>query len=848
MRVAAVAALVVVAVALLAFFLFPREPEFRMSGFPTQLSDEVVAVVNGYERRETDGDRVLYFIKADKATTFSDNHQELENVHLEVFDADTGRSDKITAQRSVYIPGDERDFTAYFAGTVRIETRDELKLATEQVTYRKNAETAEAEEYLEFERANIKGSTVGAIAKITEKRIELLRDVVVNSTAAADGSTGITASTTKAGFAAYDQATETIELRDNINGSFNSSGAEAPDTTVTAGRGNIQLSDLDGGQKDVARLDLYDNVRIDSKRGTSPTVIRSAQASYLKAADKFTLSNGATIETMNDGKASVVRGNEIAYERSRFVATVTGNGEVTQGTDLIRAVTIVAALYDDNSVRNAVARGSASIKQVTDERTTDVSAGELTADFDTSRNVRNAKASGSAVVVITPQNSPTYSRVTMDAPNSLSLTFRDGGSLEKLQTDGRTTVKLDAIDSGPDASNKVLKANSVRSLFHSDGQSMAKAEAEGNAELHVIPIKKAEQTYSSITYAPRFDCEFFETGSIVKTCVGATNTKTVRTPTVGGGRGVQTLTSERLTANFDRGTRDLDTLNAAGNAKFVELDRNAIADAFTFSSRTGIVMLRGGEPTVWDGQARVRANEIDWNTREQRSFFRDGVSTTYFSQRSSGGATPFSRSDKPVFLTANSAEVDHRTASAVYRGNARGWQDDNFIRADTLTLLQRDGILIGDGSVQSLLYDVNSAKRKDSPISASSARMRYERSKSLIRYEENVDIRQGPDRLTGAVANVHLNEKNEIERSDVEGSVVITQPNRRATGDYAQYTSVDERVVLRGNPASVSDAVNGSSQGGELVVFLRENRIIGTGSTKQNPTGRLRSVHKVKTN
>ncbi len=848
MRVAALVALVVAVSALFAFFLIPREPEFRMSGFPTQLSDEVVAVVNGYERRETDGERVLYFIKADKATTFSDKHQELENVHLEVFDADTGRSDRITAQKSVYIPGDERDFTAYFAGTVRIDTRDELKLATEQVTYRKSAETAEAEEYLEFERANIKGSTVGALAKIAEKRIELLKDVVVNTTASAEGTTGITASTTKAGFAAYDQASETIELRDNINGSFNSAGAESPDTTLTSGRANIQLSDLDTGQKDVARLDLYDNVRIDSKRGASPTSIHAAQASYLKVADKFTLSNGATIETVNDSKTSVVRGDEITYERSRFVANVTGNAEVTQGTDIIKAATIVAALYSDNSVRNAVARGTASIKQATAERTTDVTAGELVADFDTSRNVRNAKATDSALVVITPHNSPTYSRVTMDAPRSLLLEFRDGGSLEKLLTDGRTTITLDAIDNGPDASNKVLKANSVRSFFHADGQSMAKAEAEGNAELHVVPIRKGDQAYSSITYAPRFDCEFFQAGSVVKTCVGATNTKTVRTPTIAGGRGVQTLTSDRLTASFDQGTRDLDTLNASGNAKFVELDRNATADAFTFSSRSGVVMLRGGDPTVWDGQARVRASEIDWNTRDQRSFFRGGVSTTYFSQRTSGGATPFSRSDKPVFLTANTAEVDHRTESAVYRGNARGWQDDNFIRADTLTLMQRDGILLGDGSVQSLLYDVNSAKRKDAPISASSVRMRYERSKSLIRYEENVDIRQGSDRLTGSVANVHLNDKNEIERSDVEGSVVITQPNRRATGDYAQYTSVDERVVLRGNPASVSDAVNGSSQGGELVVFLRENRIIGTGSTKQNPTGRLRSVHKVKTN
>ena len=49
--------------------------EFRMKGFPTELSKDVVAVVNGYERTETEGDVKKYFIKADKATTFADNHQ-----------------------------------------------------------------------------------------------------------------------------------------------------------------------------------------------------------------------------------------------------------------------------------------------------------------------------------------------------------------------------------------------------------------------------------------------------------------------------------------------------------------------------------------------------------------------------------------------------------------------------------------------------------------------------------------------------------------------------------------------------------------------------------------------------
>ncbi len=80
-RVAAVFALAATIIAIgIGFYRSRNNQEFRMKGYPTELSKDVVAQVNGYERRETDGDVVKYYIKADKATTFTDNHQELENV------------------------------------------------------------------------------------------------------------------------------------------------------------------------------------------------------------------------------------------------------------------------------------------------------------------------------------------------------------------------------------------------------------------------------------------------------------------------------------------------------------------------------------------------------------------------------------------------------------------------------------------------------------------------------------------------------------------------------------------------------------------------------------------------
>nr|MBA2379907.1 hypothetical protein [Blastocatellia bacterium] len=64
------------------------------------------------------------------------------------------------------------------------------------------------------------------------------------------------------------------------------------------------------------------------------------------------------------------------------------------------------------------------------------------------------------------------------------------------------------------------------------------------------------------------------------------------------------------------------------------------------------------------------------------------------------------------------------------------------------------------------------------------------------------------------------------------------------SGDFARYDAADERVTLRGNPARIEDAKSGNAQGAEVTVFLRENRVVGEGRSKENPSGRLRTVYK----
>ena len=803
------------------------------------------------------GDVPKYYIRADKATSFADNHQEMENVYLQVFDETGNASDQISAQKAVYVPAENKNFTAYFSGAVSIATRDSLNVKTEQLTYSKETEIANADEMVEFERKNVHGKSFGATVDVKNKKLELLRDVEIETFDSPEmGSTGTGSGKLNAGNAVYDQSSEKIELHNLVKASLaskNKSSGQPQTADVRSGRAIAYLAPGNDENRTFKKIELFDDVQIDSRQSDGkPTKINSGYALYEKDTDRFELKNGLHIIAVEDENPTDIKAANGVYEQSSGKIHLDGGAEITQGGNFVRGDSIFAELFQNKKLKHARVLGNALVRQATADKTTDISGAEVNAAFNEQQKMQTADVTGTGSAVVTPSEPGEYSKMTMTAQKGINVLFKTDGLLNRILTDGRTTVKLDVPDNSEGAANKVLTADSVKTLFNDSGQDLRAAEAIGNAELVVTPIRASASNYTTTINAPRFDCEFFPTGNNAKTCVASTKTRTVRVPTQpAGNRGTQTITADKLNAFFSPQTRDVERLDAVGKAKFVENDRNAISDSISFTTGDQTVRLRGGEPTVWDSKARAKAPEIDWDTKNQTSVLRGGASTTYYSQNNTGGALPFGKAEKPVYMTAQTGEFDHKAETAVYIGNARGWQENNYVRGDRLVLMQKQGQMQAEGNVQSLLYN---AKRKENgkesnvPVYVSSKKLTYTRDDRQLRYENDVDIRQGKDRITGGLAKIFLTETNELARTELETNVVITQPNRRAMADYAQYNASDEVVILRGNPAYVEDAENGTSQGAQMTVYLRENRVIGEGKSKQNTSGRTRSVYKVKTN
>jgi LPS export ABC transporter protein LptC len=619
--------------------------------------------------------------------------------------------------------------------------------------------------------------------------------------------------------------------------------------------GRADAASLDGKSK---KLGLKGNVEITVKPET----------------EEQQKSNPAGVPNLKlRGLPLTVKSAEAQFDQGALTLSFSGGAVAEQGQDVMSGETLSGQLSEQKRVKYITARGSSYLRSMNEGHAAEVFADQLDFYFDENQKLQSAHALRN-VRANTIGADADAQIVAQQGAVDLDFAVQDERSvLKELRAGGRPVVTLSAPKSkaaDPKAANKRLTADAIRLFWHASGRDLERAEANGNT-----------------LDAPALVCDFYEAGNLAKTFTASGGAKAVieplqETPK----RGTRTLTSQTMTAQFFRETQDverfdadgdahfqerernlasqkmtatfspnsaaLERVDATGDPKYSEQDRNGQAAAMSYTAGDGTVRLRGGEPVVWDSRARLKATEIDADTVNKVSNARGKVQTTYYSQEQTGGAAPFRNVKSPVFIASAAAEFQHDTGVGIYTGNARAWQDDNFVKAERIVLFREQKRMEAEGAVQSALYN---ARRKDAagnrvvvPVFATSRTMFYSDTDRLVHYEGDVDIRQGTERITSGVADVYLlKDTYEVEHTVAQRNVVVTQPGRRGTGDWAQYTAEDEKVVLTGAPARVEDAEKGTSESRRMIVYLRDNRVISDGGENaQQSTGRVHTTHKIR--
>ena len=567
-------------------------------------------------------------------------------------------------------------------------------------------------------------------------------------------------------------------------------------------------------------------------------------------------------EAVTDAKAAAsstrsrpvtIKSAHALFEQAAMKMSFGGGVTVEQDRDLMSGDSLFATLNEQKRLQKLEIRTNSYLRTMEEGRSAEVHSVDMDFFMDKDQRLERAVAMRSAGGKTLNSDSD----LELTGANLIEVLFQAQGDrslLKQMRTEGRSVINLSAPKSkanDPRSANKRLTADTVKLIWRVTGRDLDKAEAVGNAELFVDPVIKNAAADQKTLTAPRMDCDFFEVGNLARTFVATGGAKAVIEPVQKvEDRGIRTLTSQKMTAVFVKETQDIERMDAQQDAKFNENDRNGVATNISYTAADNSIRLRGGEPTVWDSRARTKGIELDSDLTNKVSYSRGKTATTYYSQEQTNGATPFSKVKSPVYVVSDRGEFHSDSGVAIYTGNARAWQDDNFVRADKLTIYVNEKKMDGNGHVQSQVYNARRRTEGTSstiPVFATADSMSYSDVNRTLHYEDNVDIRQGTDRVTSGVADVYLlKETSEVEKTIAQRDVVLTQPGRKGTGVWVQYTSADEVAVLKGSPARVEDAEKGSTEGGRLTMYMRDGRVIADDVRGAQSPGRVRSTHKVK--
>jgi len=142
------------------------------------------------------------------------------------------------------------------------------------------------------------------------------------------------------------------------------------------------------------------------------------------------------------------------------------------------------------------------------------------------------------------------------------------------------------------------------------------------------------------------------------------------------------------------------------------------------------------------------------------------------------------------------------------------------------------------------------------PVAVSADHLSYRDSDRRAHFEGGVTLRGADLTITSDRMDVYLLKSVEgttpaapgnqslakLDKIIGSGSVVVTEPNRRATGDQLTYTASDDKFVLTGGPPSIFDAEHGKITGVSLTLFRGDDRVVVEGDRSSPAITRTRVV------
>ena len=418
------------------------------------------------------------------------------------------------------------------------------------------------------------------------------------------------------------------------------------------------------------------------------------------------------------------------------------------------------------------------------------------------------------------------------AAQDIDLTYSpDGRTLQQAKLMEKADVQLAGA-------GKRITARLIELHLGPDGSTVTTLNADEKVQLS-LPAAGAEP-------ARRIDAATLRSGGPegIQTAAfaGGVTFKELRA----GGRGAppaeRTGRSQTLVVETQPGLGDIKQADFRGNVQIQDGNTSAegkraiyhvAADAFDLIPSPGDA---GPPSSVNDGRVLVNARTIkftvgtrklDADTDVRSSLQpqargeekRQGAKGSPPASGKDGGRLPsMLKENEPVNVTANRLAYDGAAGLATYEGDARLFQGQTQIQADTIVIDDRSGNLTARGRVRSVMFfEETDAKTKATrlvPTRATSETLVYTEDKRIATYtagpsgKANVVGPQGD--VTADRIELFLKEgSNELERAEAHVGVTAREGTRIATGTHLVYTTANETYVMNGSPVEIEEKMPG---------------------------------------
>jgi lipopolysaccharide export system protein LptA len=293
----------------------------------------------------------------------------------------------------------------------------------------------------------------------------------------------------------------------------------------------------------------------------------------------------------------------------------------------------------------------------------------------------------------------------------------------------------------------------------------------------------------------------------------------------------------------------VDDAQFGGGTRFEDGDLVATAVEARYLVTSGQLALRGTAagkaPEVRNPRLVVNATTIDLTLDGPKMVAKGSVqSVTQPARRTPGGKpadavhTPgLLKDDAPANVTAAALDYDGAADRAIYTGQARLWQGQTAIAAESITIDEKSGNLTASGAVRSSLpfeqLDTKTNEKTKVTSIASAKDMHYDDAARRATYTTDAHVTGPQGDLRAVKIEMYLVEGGgSLEKVEAYDDVDLKTDARVATGVRMTYFAAEERYLMTGAPVKIVEACRETTC--KILTFFRStDRVLCDGSEEK---------------